>query len=136
MYHGDGVTDGGRTFTKKELNASSVKEANALLKARGKEPITASRWKKLKTLHKQKSDERQEKKKKKQTKAKATAQTKAKATAQTKAKAPAQTKAKAPAKTKAKAPAKTKAKEASKKSQKKGGGAKRNAASQQLTMSF
>lgn len=78
MYHGDGVTVGGRTFTKKELNASSVKEANAMLKARGKDPITASRWNKLKTLHKQKSDERQEKKKKKQTKAKAPAQTKAK----------------------------------------------------------
>ncbi len=128
MYHGDGVTDGGRTFTKKELNASSVKEANALLKARGKDPITASRWKKLKTLHKQKSEERQEKKKKKQTKAKATTQTKAKA--------PAKTKAKAPAKTKAKATTQTKAKESGKKSQKKGGGAKRNAASQQLTMSF
>ena len=128
MYHGDGVTDGGRTFTKKELNASSVKEANALLKARGKEPITASRWKKLKTLHKQKSDERQEKKKKKQTKAKAPAKTKAKS--------PAQTKAKAPAQTKAKAPAQTKAKVSGKKSQKKGGGAKSNAASQQMTMSF
>ena len=113
MYHGDGVTVGGRTFTKKELNASSVKEANAMLKARGKDPITASRWNKLKTLHKQKSDERQEKKKKKQTKAKA------------------------PAQTKAKAPAQTKAKGSGKKSKAKSSGkAKRNGAGQQMTMSF